>query len=120
MIKVETIPTKVPQVEIIYDFVTPQEEQFLSRVSERPPSSLSLSHSTSLSSLSLQRIDEVGGDDRQVQLGNKNWGWKHLNGRRSMVWGKPLVSLSHSFILSLSFSQIFLLQVAPSCPTVTL
>ncbi|GAA5996625.1 hypothetical protein JCM5350_007558 [Sporobolomyces pararoseus] len=72
--RIVTLPTSVPQVQIIYDFITPQEEAFL-----------------------LQHIDQVGGASTSSSS-SKNWGWKNLNGRRSMYWRGTILPNSHHLI----------------------
>ncbi|GAA5911907.1 uncharacterized protein JCM6883_000728 [Sporobolomyces salmoneus] len=72
--EIHTIPTRIPSVQIIYDFVTPQEESFL-----------------------LEHIDQVGGTTTG-NTSNKNWGWKTLNGRRSMYWGGTILPNSNALI----------------------
>ncbi|GAA5943058.1 uncharacterized protein JCM15063_006288 [Sporobolomyces koalae] len=76
-----TIPTTTPRVEIIYDFVSRAEEAFL-----------------------LDHIARVGGDsvttDEPSAIKNKNWGWKSLNGRRSMYWGGTILAKNNTLIPS--------------------
>ncbi|GAA6018031.1 hypothetical protein JCM11491_000038 [Sporobolomyces phaffii] len=66
------VATRVPRVQIMYDFVTRAEEAFL-----------------------VKHINQVGGDHTQ---GHKNWGWKELNGRRSMAWGGTILPNSHALV----------------------
>ncbi|GAA5966183.1 hypothetical protein JCM3765_006077 [Sporobolomyces pararoseus] len=75
--RIQTIPTNVPRVQIIYDFITPQEETFL-----------------------LEHINQVGGGSlfESNKDQRKNWGWKTLNGRRSMYWGGTILPNSHHLI----------------------
>ncbi|GAA5866052.1 hypothetical protein JCM3774_000006 [Rhodotorula dairenensis] len=66
--RLRTVSTPVPGVAIWYDFVTAAEEAYL-------------------------KIDAVGGDATTSTAAaaslrpRKAWGWKDLNGRRSMYWG---------------------------------
>ncbi|GAA6064334.1 hypothetical protein JCM10212_003579 [Sporobolomyces blumeae] len=74
--QLETIPTSVPGLKIVYDFVSAAEERFL------------LSH-----------IDRVGGGSGPgVQGANKSWGWKQLSDRRSMYWGGTVLPNSGSLV----------------------
>ncbi|ORY76561.1 hypothetical protein BCR35DRAFT_332817 [Leucosporidium creatinivorum] len=56
--RIVTVDTPAPAVRLIYDFVSPAEESYI-----------------------IEKVSAVGGDS------SKLWGWKELNGRRSMYWG---------------------------------
>ncbi|GAA5834195.1 hypothetical protein JCM5353_006947 [Sporobolomyces roseus] len=77
------IPTQgIDSIRIIYDFISPSEQTHL-----------------------IRHIDQVGGTVTQQEgfdftpkKYGKNWGWKELNGRRSMVWGGTILANSNALV----------------------
>ncbi|BGP03172.1 Fe2OG dioxygenase domain-containing protein [Rhodotorula toruloides] len=113
--EIQTVETPHPAIRIVYDFVTPQEEQYLVQKIDAVGGGPALAAAD-------QAVGEEGegaspgGDERTVSAnGNsegtsgdagppavdrsaKSWGWKELNGRRSIYWGGTVLPNSHALV----------------------
>ncbi|KAG0661647.1 hypothetical protein C6P46_003868 [Rhodotorula mucilaginosa] len=103
MTRLRTVSTPVPGIAIWYDFVTPAEEQYLIQAigGDPQPQPGPQEDGSAQSSSSSNVVATAGGDDddgttattgtHEASTGSntprKAWGWKDLNGRRSMYWG---------------------------------
>ncbi|BGP27369.1 oxoglutarate/iron-dependent oxygenase [Rhodotorula toruloides] len=112
--EIQTVETPHPAIHIVYDFVTPQEEQHLVQKIDAVGGGPALA-------VADRAVDEAGdgaagggegtaspdgsgaagagaAGASAVDRSAKSWGWKELNGRRSMYWGGTVLPNSHSLI----------------------
>ncbi|GAA5829528.1 hypothetical protein JCM3770_006086 [Rhodotorula araucariae] len=75
------VPTPVPGVRICYDFVTAQEEAYLVDKIDAAGGGPAAANATAVA------VEEGVAGAPSAAASRKSWGWKELNGRRSMYWG---------------------------------
>ncbi|GAA5918347.1 hypothetical protein JCM6882_007293 [Rhodosporidiobolus microsporus] len=100
------IPTgDVGKVQIIYDFCTEAEERFLlekiSAAGGDPPPGDTEADGGASGDSAAGGAAATNGSGAAAAAGNKAgkaWGWKELNGRRSMYWGGTLLPSSGSLV----------------------
>ncbi|BGO95223.1 hypothetical protein NBRC10512_002987 [Rhodotorula toruloides] len=113
--EVLTVETPHPAIRIVYDFVTPQEELYLVQKIDAVGGGPALAAADQAAGEEGEGASR-GGDggtssasgndeDQAVDAGHstvdrsaKSWGWKELNGRRSMYWGGTVLPNSHSLV----------------------
>ncbi|GAA5827765.1 hypothetical protein JCM11251_007664 [Rhodosporidiobolus azoricus] len=104
--KLLDIPTgAVGKVRILYDFVTEAEERFLldkiaAAGGDSPADEASAGGTTAAGSAGqgAASSSSSGGGGAAGTKAGKAWGWKELNGRRSMYWGGTLLPSSGSLV----------------------
>ncbi|BGP51474.1 hypothetical protein JCM10450v2_007416 [Rhodotorula kratochvilovae] len=81
------VPTPVPGIRICYDFITEQEEAYLLEKIDAAGGGPAAASATSGEGEPGDGAGGEGAPAHAAAAGKKSWGWKELNGRRSMYWG---------------------------------